>query len=217
MIEDLIKFYTENLTFNAIVIKKNGFIRNLLFRLLLFSAVGVAIYFLIIKMYLLSFLCIPILLLSVRLGLYFNSRTIKKHYPDIYISKFKWSNEKISTMIYKRLDEYLKEHDLDDNVDDIKQLVNEKAKNERLPFILYSTGFIALFIPLWNTYIEKFLDYFKNDIEAISIIALVITVIIASIAIYIPMIHSFRDSLFSRYKKLINLSELLDDYKLRKK
>ncbi|SKC24186.1 hypothetical protein, partial [Alkalitalea saponilacus] len=71
--------------------------------------------------------------------------------------------------------------------------------------------------PLWYSYIDKVLDYFKSDLKAITLITLLITILITSIIMYFPMIYSFRDRFLSRYKKLNDLSELLDEYELMKK
>ncbi|MBN1990457.1 MAG: hypothetical protein JW783_13725 [Bacteroidales bacterium] len=217
MIESFIKYYSENLTFNAIVIKKNGIAKNLIFWFLMLFASSILMFFISTKMYYWSLVVIPILVFAVILGLYFNAMTIKKYYPKIYISKLKWSSEKLNEMIFSRLDAYISEKKIENKIDEIQRIINEKAKNEKLPFIMRSSTFIALFLPLWNSYIDKLLEYYKIDIKAMTIISLFIIILILVITIYIPMIYVLRDNFLTRYKKLNSLSELLDEYKIWKK
>lgn len=217
MIENLINYYSSNLTFYSIVTKKNGIMKNSFFWVATLISAGLLFYFQMNNLYILCFSIIPLLFASILIGRYFNAMTIKKLYPEIYISRFKWSNEMINVMIYNRLDSYLKEENLFNKTGEIKRLISEKAKNERLPFIICSSAFMALFLPLWYSYIEKVLDYFKSDLKAITSIALFITILIGSIIMYFPMIYSLRDRFLSRYKKLNDLSELLDEYELMKK
>lgn len=120
-------------------------------------------------------------------------------------------------MIYCRLEIYLNEYNLVDKIEDIKKILINKANNERLPFILYSTTFIALFLPLWNIYLNYLLENFKNDLKEITYISLIIFIIILSFTFYIPLIYSFRDSFLTRYRKINNLIDLLDEYKIRTK
>jgi len=217
MIEKMIKFYIGNLTFYAIVEKKNGCFKNSIPYIFLLCSIGLVTYFFIIQLYFLIFLFPPLVVIYVLIGRYFNAMTIKRYYPKSYISGITWSNDKIKERIFSRLKKYINDNKLEGKVDDIQLIIKEKAKNERLPFILYASIFMVLFLPLWKSYIDKLLDYYKMDIRAISSIAFLIVIIISSIAIMVPPIHTFRDNFLTRYKTLNNLSELLDEYKISKK
>jgi hypothetical protein len=223
MINDFIKFYNENLTFYAIF----GLLLILCASIPLFTLVSkvsinnsnahkitsICDYLITLSPYIFSLF---LLFFIVKIGTYFNAMTIKKHYPEMYISKYKWSQEKIELMIHERLNNYLKEHDFVEKIDDINKLIIQRAKNEVLPYFAYSTVFIALFICLWNSYIDKILDYFKSDILLMTTIALAITFGIIVITFFIIVIHFFRDSLLTNYEKLNKLSSLLEEHKIRK-
>lgn len=237
MIEKLIKYYTDNLTFKALVIKKNGCLNTLFVVLLLvvFGLPSFSIIFYITNktkilciankadqwapvIYMLFIILIFLLLLFCvsRLSRCLNAKTIKQHYPNVYISKHSYSRDKFNEMVLLQLDEYIRKEKLTDKIDDIQKIINEKAKNERLPFTLYLGALIALCLPLWSSYVDKVFTFF-SDIQSISIIALVLLLPITSLTIIVPSIYVFIDSFFSRYAKLTKLSELLDEYKLSDK
>lgn len=216
MIENLIKYYSENLTFYSLVYKKNGYLKNVILWLGVLICVFVIGYFLYKEKPYHSLPVFLFLFMFAKLGQYFNATTIKKYYPDIYISRFDWSTEKINLMIYKKLDAYMENNYLDDNIETIKTLVNKKAMDERVPFFMYSGAFLILFIPLYSGYIDKLLEYFKSDFNALNMVVFSFLVIILTIAFCIPVINSVRDEFLTRYHTLNRLNDLLEEYKLWK-
>ncbi|MBI9055977.1 MAG: hypothetical protein JEY96_19300 [Bacteroidales bacterium] len=214
MVESLIRYYSKHLTFNSLVIRRNGCWKNFIFVILLILAGSISIASVYFDYSYLSFIGIFVLLSSIKISWYFTGQTIKHKYPNVYVKRFRWSQNKFDKMVLEKLDHYIVKYKLENNIDDIQYLLKEKLKDIKLPFILYSSVFIALFVPLWNSYIDKLLELYKNNIADLSIIAFSILAVIFILPLFPPLVYNIRDNILTRYSKLNRLNALLEEYKL---
>ncbi|MBG6063291.1 hypothetical protein IWX83_003101 [Flavobacterium sp. CG_9.1] len=212
MKEEIIEYYNNELTFKALVLRHRPFWqRTILIVVLLSIDVSFITFAITNSPYFLA--CgIAFAMLIVRLSLYFNARIIKKIYPDIYISTFKWSSIKFRKMTNEKLKTRLIQIGVEHNqVKQISELVKLKADNERIPYIVYATTLGLLFTPIWYSFIDKTFDTYKNDLLYLSLALGFATFMVVIISILIPMFIEIRDSIFTRYNSLNKLGELLDD------
>lgn len=217
MIDDLFKFYKDNLTFESVVIRKNGFLKNSPFYLLIIAYVGFGISYLITQNFVFGIIAIIAIILSVFVGSFITALLIKDKFPIFWLSRFNWSTSGLNSMFLDRLEEYLK--DVDNNkLDKIQDLIKERANRARIPSIVFISTFAGLFIPLWSSYINAIMGSMKKcGIEAMGFVFLMFLLLIISVSFLSLMLADIRDSLITRYLKWNRLNDLISDMRLRKK
>lgn len=217
MIDDLFKFYNDNLTFESAVIKQNGFLKNSPFYLLILAYVGSGISYMITQNYVFGIIAIALPVLSVFVGRFINALLIKDKYPNFWSSWISWSSSGFNNMFLDRLEERLKNID-DNKLDKIQELIKERANRARIPSIVFISTFAGLFIPLWSSYISAIMDNTmkKSGIEVMSLVFLIFLLLIISVSFTSPMLAEIRDSLITRYMKWDRLNYLISDMRLRK-
>jgi len=144
---------------------------------------------------------------------YSNTQAIKKTFPDMYVSRFLWSNIKFRRMVKAKLKEKLLELEIKnkDQVKQVSDLVKSKANNERIPYILSATTFGILFTPIWYGFINKTFDIYKDQFPHLLALFIGGIMLIITISILAPMLIDIRDSVLTKYNDLNNLGEYLDD------
>ena len=110
MINDLIKYYSSDLTFTSLVTRQHGVFKNTLFYLALAIAVSTPIIALTTKIQWITLGVIPCMALTIYVAIRINASTIKKLYPDIYRTKTSWSHKQFDSLIFEKLEGYLKEY-----------------------------------------------------------------------------------------------------------
>src|ERR1035437_5807754 len=220
MIENLLKYYRAHLTFYGLIVKNNkwkNIVFGMLFVLIISSILVIQFNFnLVLQLCMLPIPFTLLILLSKYVNVA-NLQTIKNNYPQFLNSdKKNWSNETIHKYILEELDKYLDTNNLKERkiIDEIQRIIIEKAKNEKIPFIIYSGCFAGLSIPLWNAYVSRVFDIYKTDIKYINLIAFTLVLLISVISFLIPKLVEINENFFSRYSDLNKLNELIDEYKL---
>lgn len=217
MIDDLFKFYKDNLTFESAVIRKNGFLKNSLFYLLILAYIGFTISYVITQKLVFGIVAVILILLSVFVGRLINSLSVKALYPNLSISWINWSTSGFNNMFLDRLEEHLK--DMDDNkLDKIQELIKERANRARIPSLVFISTFAGLFIPLWSSYINAIMNSMKKDeIEMVGLVFLMFLLLVISVSFISPMLAEIRDILITRHMKWNRLNDLISEMRLRKK
>ena len=214
--EDFISYYQNSLCFSGLVLKKNGILKNFAIGTLFIVLIVLYVFIFINGAIWLYLTLLPLIIAIMLFGRYIGACTIKKYYPTAYISKYEWSNEILNSIINENLASYIKERNYEEKLDEVQRILNNKAQKEKLPFIIYSTAFGALFLPVWISYMEKVFEIFKNDFNSLSLVFLMSIIVTASVAFLIPLVYEFQDVFLSRYQVLNNLISLIDEYKLNK-
>jgi len=227
MIDTFREYYREHLTFFGLVIKKSGKrgkIRNILIGIFfsLMIAFSICSNFIIslhngMVIYSLMGLALLVLLyLLIRFDSQFQLKTIKNLYPESLVSKNKWSIKEIDDRIQKNLDQFLFDNNLKGKakIEELQKIITEKAKNEKLPYIVYSSCFAVLIIPLWNAYITRILDLFKTNLMFLNFMAFFLAFIVLIISYVILKLSIINETIFTRYSELNKMNQLLDEYKL---
>ena len=157
-----------------------------------------------------------LLYLLIRFDSQFQLKTIKNLYPESLVSKNKWSIKEIDDRIQKNLDQFLFDNNLKGKakIEELQKIITEKAKNEKLPYIVYSSCFAVLIIPLWNAYITRILDLFKTNLMFLNFMAFFLAFIVLIISYVILKLSIINETIFTRYSELNKMNQLLDEYKL---
>lgn len=213
--EDFISYYQSSLCIRGLVLLHNGILKNLAIGTLFIVLIVLYIFIFINGTIWWYFTLIPIIIAAILLGRYLCACTVKKHYPRAYISKHKWSNEILNSIINDNLASYISKNNYGEKLDEIQRILNNKAQKEKLPFMVYSTVFGVLFLPIWISYMAKVFEIFKNDFNSLSLVFLISIIVTASVAFLIPLVYEFQDVFLSRYQVLNNLISLIDEYKLK--
>lgn len=217
MIDDLFKFYKDNLTFESAVIRKNGFLKNGVFYLLICAYICFGISFMITHNWFFGIIAIIIIVTSVIWGRVINVLLIKAKYPAFWSSWISWSNSEFNKMFLDRLEDYLKDKD-DNKLDKIQELIKERVNRAKYPSIVFISTFAGLFIPLWSSFINAIMDSMKkNGIEMMGFVFLIFSLLIISVSFNSPMFAELRDNLITQYMKWNQLNDLISDMRLRRK
>ncbi|NQX40602.1 hypothetical protein SAMN05421820_1044 [Pedobacter steynii] len=211
MVEELIDYYSTNLTFYNLVTRKLIWWKKLI-PVLLFLAVAAlfVVYFIKLKIYLLV-LCLPCFGVALFLGRRFNALKVKELYQRHSISKFSWSTEGFHQDAVQNLNGYFERKGWDENkIQKIQELIKEKADKERTGSIIFISCLGALFIPLWNVYLDKLMGQF-NTTEDLSILFAVLLFLITAVSYLMINLADIRDNFITRFVKLNKLNELISE------
>lgn len=211
MIEELIDYYTTNLTFYNLVARKLIWWEKLIPVLLLLAvAVLFVVYYVKLKIYLLV-ICLLCLGLALFLGRRFNALKVKELYPQHAISKFSWSTEGFHRDAVQNLNHYFENKGWDENkIQKIQMLIKEKADKERTGSIIFISCLGALFIPLWSVYLDKLMGQF-NTIEDLSILFAVLLFLIITVSYVMINLADIRDNFITKFVKLNKLNDLMSE------
>jgi hypothetical protein len=213
MIDDLFKYYKDELTFKSIVFRHNGIWKNSMFYLLLLIFVVFVISCALTKIIALGICAIVFFIVSVLFGSIIIGITIKNKYPKQYISCFNWSVKGLDKVCVEKLGKYLNNLSLNDKkLDILQELIREKAKKSVFPSMIFLSTFIALIIPLGSVLISKLLNINTNQLEIIKVIFLCI---MAISFLNIPFII-FRNDYITKFNKWNRLNELISEWRLLK-
>jgi hypothetical protein len=220
MINELFNLYKSRLTFKGLVVSKNGiFANSIYFILLILCTLWLLLH--ITNTYFLLYL--PLSLIPVIFGQLINSRTIKKKYPEFWISYWKHAHTGFHNLYLTTLENYLiKVFDVshfseieDIKLDKIQNEIKERANQEKAPYIIVASTFIGLFIPLWSAYVVEILDIFSGSVDLLSQIFGMILIAILSIAIIAPAIKSIRDITITKFHQWTRLNNLITELRSR--
>lgn len=214
MIEEIIDHYRNNLTFKQLVTEKGGYLAKSFFivypAILFLTAIG----YLVTYNYYMAAIGILTAIAFLMIYAYNDSRTVKRLYPDLYISPLSWSIFRFRTMINTKL----KNHLVDtlkikdrEQIKEISLLIKQKANNERTPYLVSASAFAALFIPLWCVLLDKIFYSIPSSINLFLAVFSVVFLVIVLFSIYCFILVDIRDNFLTRYNSLNRLSESLDD------
>jgi hypothetical protein len=223
MIDDLFNFYRRHATFSGMVVLRNGLLKNIFFYILLLMVV----VFMVVSqiqdnIYFLGG-SIAMVIISALTGRWINASTVHQKYKKQYKSRLNWSNEGFNTIYKEKIKRYLVRSEKvrcfseipDEKLDKIQELIAERAKIEKLPFITSFSVFLTLFIPLWAIYLSTIFKAAENDQNKAGILFLIFFLLILSIGLIAPIIVEIRDSFFSRCHRWNKLNNLLKEIRMQ--
>lgn len=216
MIDDLIKYYSNSLTFHSLVLKKHGFFKNLMFYSSFLITICLPLTAVLIGKYYLALSVFPAMAITIIITTRINASTIKDLYPAIYKSNYSWSRKELDALIHKKLDTYFKNNFSENQIDDVLEIIRRKAKNAKLPFAFAISILVALTIPLWQSLSDIILTNFQDDLGLMSDVAIFLFLGIVTVVVFIPQLYDIQNVLIPTYRKLTDLAELIEDYKLSK-
>lgn len=216
MINNLFKYYKNNLTFEGAVIRENGFWKNSPFYLLLLTYIGFVISFTITHSWYFGILAIIFFISSALASKIINASFIKVEFNDFWVSKFSWSRSEFNNMFLDKLEKHLKNKD-DNQLDIIQELIKERANRTKIHSIVFMSTFAGLFIPLWNSYINTVMNSMKKEeIVSMTYLFLIFLLLIISVSLLSPILADIRDILITQYMKWNKLNDLISEMRLRK-
>lgn len=217
MIEDLYQYYKNNLTFESIVIGKNGFLKNSLFYFSFIAFICLIAVYLLTQDDIWGVVAFIVAIVSAIVGRYTFANMIKRNYPNYYISRFDWSTSGLNGMYLDSLENHLKNID-DNKLDIIQELIKERANRSRIPSIVAISTFVALVVPLWNAYISAIMDSLKKEgFVAMGFAFIIFLGLIIALSGLSLMFTIARDNLLTRYMSWNRLNNLISEMRLRKK
>ncbi len=215
MINNLFEFYNNELTFYSQVTKENKTISNLILIIGIISFILFWYFFISQNQYLWAICGIIVFAIMFYILIWLNGKTIKRKFPEMYISPLKWNSNKFNELFIKKISARIK-NETEQNLDLIQKQIKENAEKEKTSSVIIFTTFGALFIPLWSTYIAGLMGIFKEDLKFLTINFIVITLLILTLSFFSHSLIELRDNLLTNHKKWNGLNDLITEYRIRK-
>lgn len=214
MINELINFYSKNLTLTGLIKKYYAFyFYAVIVAYTIVSVVILFLYFNYNNYWLLSSVFLPFIgLLCARK--YLDYFTIIKINSKFIRSKG-YDSKKLNNYFFEELEKYLKHEHLLKIENDIILVLKEKSQSIKIPFIFISGIFSALSLSIFTALCKKLYDISGsiNEIFFITILLLLIVILV------IYLLYFFRDfyfGYFTQYNKINNLVTMLEENKLKR-
>lgn len=214
IVDELFEFYKKELTFYAKVTIVNSKILN--FILILWILIYLICFYFVIfeQKYLLSILGIGSFFLVYYIQVRLNTKVIKDKFPEMYISKLEWDSIKFDELFLKKLSEKLA--DIKPDLDLIQSQIADKAARGKTTNIIKTSILGALFVPLWSSYISEIMGVFKSDINQLTTMLIIFSILILATSYLGYLVIELRDNNLSDYHKWNKLNDLITDYRIRK-
>ncbi len=185
MTKELFHYYKENLIFYSQVTKENKVISNLIIVSGLSLFCFIWYYLIIIKNeYYCVLIEVVIVVVTYLLLSWLNGKTIKRKFPEMYISPLNWDSNKFNDLFIQRLTEKI-ENLSEENIELLQKQIKENGDKEKISFVTMFSIFGVLFIPLWDTYLSKLFDAFKSDIKVMTINFILIIFLIFLLSFFV--------------------------------
>lgn len=132
----------------------------------------------------------------------------------MYISKLEWDSIKFDELFLKKLSEKLA--DIKPDLDLIQSQIADKAARGKTTNIIKTSILGALFVPLWSSYISEIMGVFKSDINQLTTMLIIFSILILATSYLGYLVIELRDNNLSDYHKWNKLNDLITDYRIRK-
>ncbi|MCX8491395.1 MAG: hypothetical protein ORN54_10035 [Cyclobacteriaceae bacterium] len=207
--KEIIDYYNE-ISFRAMLSKNGNWKEKIAFPACFLIVAG--LFFCYIKTDKWYFLigAIVFFWLTYYVAIYLNAKIVRRYNPDIYVSRFDWSETKFRKTTKTKLKDKLIGVDLakKKQVKQVSASIKQKAIEERKQYRIYGVLTGALLAPVGYHFIgmmfsvpEKLIPFFNFGL----VIFIIFFIMIMGFFI------DFRDRILTRYNTLNELSEYLDD------
>ncbi|AIZ42340.1 hypothetical protein [Cellulophaga baltica] len=215
IIDDLLKFYKNELTMSSQIYKHNFALKNLCIVLGFSSYIYFWHLFISRENIGYMFAAFGCFMSFLFLNLILNSLTVKKRHSDKYISLITWDIAMFKIEFEKKLSENINNYS-DEKLILIQGELEKKSSELKTPYLITLSFITILFTPLWAFYIDKTLSLFDESFIKLSLTSLGFFIFIIFIAFIRFTMFDFKDVIIKNdYYNCKRLNNMISDYRIK--